>query len=161
MKFTALPYSVKIENGGKVVTISTFNAEGIFKSVKLDEAKEKINLHLTAYQEFSSVYEGMTDAEKAEKTTYEKLVRINKQLRQASIDYLSECIKEIDQHVETIDEIKSNEMPLFMSAIERSMFGNSDLSDEPKKKIHTSTTLKNSGDTVTKKRKSKRGLSSS
>jgi hypothetical protein len=103
----------------------------------------------------------MSDADKATKETYDKLTRINKQLRGASIEYLKECIKEIDKHVETIDEIKGTEMPLFMSAIERSMFGNDDTSDEPKKKIHTSTSSKSSGATVTRKRKSKSGPPSS
>jgi hypothetical protein len=162
MKFTALPYSVNItKNDGKVVSISTHNAEGIFKSVRLDEAKEKINTHLVEYQSFTAEYETMSDVDKATKETYEKLTRINKQLRGASIEYLRECIKDIDKHVETIDEIKGQEMPFFMSAIERSMFGNDDTSEEPKKKMRSSISSKSSVATVTPRKRSKRGTSSS
>lgn len=158
MKITALPYSVKLEFDGKVVTVPTHNAEGIFKSLKLDEAKEKINIHLQEYWDFSKAFEAMSEEEKNSKAVFDKLTAVNKKLKRANIEYLSECIKDIGDYEQAIDEIKSSELQSFMSAVERSMFGQAD-SDE-KKKIVSSITSKNSGDTVTPRKRSKSGQSS-
>ena len=156
MKFTAKPYKVQITtDDGKVVDIPTFNAEGIFKSLKLDEAKEKINSNLAEYNKFSAKFESLPEEEKSTKETYEKISLINKKLRLATIEYLRECLKDLDNYVDLIDEIKSIEMSIFMSAVERAMFGHTD--GEEKKKIPSSTTLKNSKDTAIKKKRLRNG----
>lgn len=159
MIFTALPYLVQIENDGKVVDIPVFNAEGIFKSLRLDEAKEKVNEELKSYWEFTASLNEMTEEQKNTKETFDKLTSINKKLRVATIGYLTECIKEINKFVEIIDEIKATDMQFFTSAIERAMFGQDDR--EAKKKISSSTTLKNSDVTAIPKKRSRNGRRSS
>lgn len=149
----AQPYKVVIEKDGISKEIPVHNANGIYKSVELDEVLEQGKGTIKAYQEYTihrdSFYNSIKDkpieevteeeSKKLEEIT-EKEQKFQKQMRIDTLRFIECSVKNASEHREIIDSLVGEEAQEFISCIKiAGLGGSSESTEENKKKIESIT----------------------
>lgn len=149
----AQPYKVTIEKEGVSHEIPVHNANGIYKSVELDEILESGKATIKAYQEYSkqrdSFYSTIKDKTIEDITEQEskllddyttKEQAFQKQMRIDTLKFIEASIKEASKYRDIIDSLVGEETQEFIACVKTAGFGGSyNNSDEDKKKVNLAT----------------------
>ena len=149
----AEPYKVIIEKDGVSHEIPVHNANGIYKSVELDEILEAGKSTIKAYQDYTkhrdSFYNSIKDKTVDQITEDEsKLLdeytnneqAFQKQMRIDTLRFIEASVKDASKYRDVIDSLVGDETQEFIGCVKTAGFGGSySSSQEDKKKVKSIT----------------------